>query len=293
MLKCVERERPGPNVKQYVLLISCDDEKGLLHKITGALYRRGLNIVENGEYVDRDHGAFFMRTQFTGEFANGELTGELERELPANARIELREQKDKSLVVLGTRETHCVGDLLLRHGEGELPGARILAVVSQYPDLQRLTERFEIPFHCVPVREGQPREEHEERLHAAIQPYQPDLLVLAKYMRVLGMGFVQRYERRILNIHHSFLPAFVGSKPYLQAHERGVKIIGATAHFVNESLDDGPIITQSVIPVTHAQSAADMARAGRDIERTVLARALKLLLEDRVIVHGRRTLIFE
>lgn len=279
-------------MRQYVLLITCTDEKGLLYKIMGALFRRGLNVVENGEFVDRTHNLFFMRAQFMGDFANGDLTRELERELPAKARIELREQVERKLVVFGTREPHCVGDLLLRNSSGELPGAKIVAVVSQYAELRELTARFDIPFHHVSA-ENISREEHEERLDRVAAGYHPDYLILAKYMRILGPDFVRRFENRIINIHHSFLPAFVGSKPYQQAYERGVKIIGATAHFVNESLDEGPIITQSVNPVTHAQSAADMARSGRDVERIVLARALKLVLEDRVMVHGRRTLIFE
>jgi formyltetrahydrofolate deformylase len=275
-----------------VLLISCPDQKGLLHKISGALYRRGLNIVENGEYVDRGSSTFFMRTQFTGETGVDELLSELRAELPEGAVIDLRPETGRRIVVFGTREPHCVGDLLLRHSCGELVGAKIQAVVSQYEDLRELTERFGIPFHCVPV-DGISREEHEQRLLQAARSYQPDYLVLAKYMRVLGPAFVRQFENRILNIHHSFLPAFVGSKPYQQAYERGVKIIGATAHFVNESLDDGPIITQSVIPIHHSQDSADMARSGRDIERVVLAKALKLILEDRVIVQGRRTLVFE
>jgi formyltetrahydrofolate deformylase len=153
-------------------------------------------------------------------------------------------------------------------------------------------ERFGVPFHHIPA-EGISREEHEERLHKKTASYDPDYLILAKYMRVLGPAFVQHYQNRIINIHHSFLPAFAGGRPYLQAYERGVKIIGATAHFVNENLDDGPIIVQQVIPVTHTQGPADMTRSGRDIERVVLARALNLMLEDRVIVQGRRTLVFE
>jgi formyltetrahydrofolate deformylase len=282
----------------YSLRITCADDKGLLHKVTGSLYRRGLNIVENGEYVDRDAQLFFMRTQFTGPQGAlpptliTELAVELKAELPAGALVLLREQTVRRLVVLGTREPHCVGDLLLRDSAGELPDARIQAVVSQYPELGELVGRFGIPFHVVPT-DGLSREEHEVKLRAVIAPYAPDYLILAKYMRVLGRAFLQGHENHIINIHHSFLPAFVGSKPYQQAYERGVKIIGATAHFVNENLDEGPIITQSVIPVSHTQNAGDMSRSGRDIERIVLARALKLVLEDRVIVHGRRTLVFE
>ncbi len=280
-------------MSQSVLLISCKDEIGLLCKITGELYRRGFNVVENGEYVDRGTTSFFMRTQVTGGAAGPDLVTALKEQLPAGAHVEFRARAERRIVVYATREPHCVGDLLLRNSCGELVDGRIVAVVSQYPELSELVGRFGIPFHCVPVTAGAPREEHERRLIEITDSYHPDYLVLAKYMRVLGADFVRRYENRILNIHHSFLPAFVGSKPYHQAYERGVKIIGATAHFVNDSLDEGPIITQSVIPIQHSQDAADMARSGRDVERLVLARALKLILEDRVIVQGRRTLIFE
>jgi formyltetrahydrofolate deformylase len=281
----------NPLHRRSVLLISCRDEKGLIHKITGALFRNGLNINENAEHVEHFTQTFFMRTELEGAVQASSLLQELKAALPGGASIELREAKVKKLLVFGTRETHCVGDLLLRHASGEL-GAQIQAVVSQYDDLKKLTERFELPYHSVSTS-GLTREQHEEQLIKVIGHYNPDFIVLAKYMRILNQSFVEKFPNRILNIHHSFLPAFIGKNPYLQAYERGVKIIGATAHFVNEELDEGPIITQSVIPVNHTQDAQALARAGRDVERVVLAKALNCILEDRVIVHGRRTLVFE
>jgi formyltetrahydrofolate deformylase len=276
---------------RHVLLIACPDSRGLIHKVTGTLLRHGLNIVENHEFVDRSQSTFFMRTEFSGATAAEKLLAELRAELPSGSRLDLVPQAPKPIVLLATKEPHCLGDLLLRHASGEL-NAKLLAVISQYEVLRELTERFEIPFVHVPVDELS-REGHEAKLEAAIAPFRPHLLVLAKYMRILTPDFVNRYENRIVNIHHSFLPAFVGKNPYTQAYERGVKIIGATAHFVNGNLDEGPIITQSVISITHSQDAAALARAGRDVEKTVLARALALVLENRVLVQDRRTLVFE
>ena len=276
---------------RHVLLVACPDGPGLIHKITGVLLRHGLNIVENHEYVEKESATFTMRTEVDGGADPEKVREELQRELPKGAEVTLRDQTPKRVVLLATKETHCLGDLLLRHASAELP-AKILSVVSQYADLGALVRRFEIPFHHVPAEELT-REAHEAALKKVIDPYSPDLLVLAKYMRVLTPEFVAGYRNRIINIHHSFLPAFVGKNPYAQAYARGVKIIGATAHFVNEALDEGPIITQSVIPVTHNQDAVTLARAGRDVEKIVLSRALRLVLEDRVIVRGQRTLVFE
>jgi formyltetrahydrofolate deformylase len=279
----------------HVLLFSCPDEKGLIHRITGILLQHGLNITENHEFVDRNASSFFMRTELTGNFPADSLLSELKKELPPASKIELHPQTPKRLVLLATKEPHCLGDLLLRHSANEL-NAEIVAVISQYDSLQKLVSRFDIPFHHVPASvpaSGDQREEHERALLQVIQGYKPDYLVLAKYMRILTPWFVQQFENRIINIHHSFLPAFIGANPYAQAYERGVKIIGATSHFVNQDLDEGPIITQSVISIDHTQDASALARAGRDVERMVLARALNLVLENRVIVQGRRTLVFE
>jgi len=198
-------------------------------------------------------------------------------------------------VVCATREPHCLGELLLLDAVGELPG-RIVGVVSNHDILRGLVERFEVPFHCVPAPEdgadAAAREAHEAAVAAAIDGHAPDYVVLARYMRILSAAFVDRYAGRMVNIHHSFLPAFAGASPYRQAFTRGVKLIGATAHFVTAELDDGPIIAQDVIGVDHTYTPERMAQAGRDVEKLVLARAVRLVLEERVFVHGRRTVIF-
>jgi formyltetrahydrofolate deformylase len=280
-----------PASDAQLLLIHCRDEVGLVHKITGVLFRAGYSIVSNHEFVDAAAGRFFMRTAFTGAPAPHGLVEELRTLLPADAHIRVASTEARPIVVLATREPHCLGDLLLRHAEGDIP-AHIRAVVSNHQVLGDLVERFDIPFHCV-SHEGRDRAEHERAILEAIEPYEPEFLVLAKYMRILSPDFIRRYEGRIINIHHSFLPAFAGARPYQQAFDRGVKIIGATAHIVTDDLDTGPIIAQDVQPVTHAHTAADMARAGRDVEKIVLAHGLTLLLEERVFLSGDRAVVFE
>lgn len=275
----------------HILLIDCPDETGLVHRITGVLYRRGGNVISNHEFVDRTTAQFFMRTEFSGDFAPNDIVNELAAMLPAAARIRLADKVSRRIVVLATREAHCLGDLLIRHEYGELD-AEILAVVGNHDTLASLVERFEIPFHLVSHLDVD-REEHEQQILRILAGYDPEYVVLAKYMRILSPEFVAQYPGRIINIHHSFLPAFMGAQPYRQAFERGVKIIGATAHYVNSGLDTGPIIAQSVIPIDHGYTPTDMARAGRDVEKIVLARALKLVFEERVFLSGNRTVIFE
>jgi formyltetrahydrofolate deformylase len=272
-----------------VLLIQCPDRTGLVHGVTGVLARHGLNIVSNGEFVDGSRGEFFMRTEIDGEPDTALIASEVSAVLPEGASVGFLPPGRRRTVVLVTKEYHCLGDLLLRHAHGDL-GATIEAVVGNHGDLAPLAGRFGIPFHLVGA-EGLSREEHEDRLLEALAPHDPEYVVLAKYMRILGPRFLARFPSRVVNIHHSFLPAFVGASPYRQACERGVKIIGATAHFVTETLDDGPIVAQSVIPVDHTQSASEMRRAGRDVEKIVLARALELVFEGRVFLCGNRTVI--
>lgn len=275
----------------HILLIDCPDETGLVHRITGVLFRRGGNVISNQEFVDRTTGQFFMRTEFSGDSAPGEIVAELTAMLPAAARIRLADRAPRRIVVLATKEAHCLGDLLIRHEFGDLD-ARILAVIGNHQTLASLVERFEIPFHLV-SHLAVDREEHEAGILRILSAYNPEYVVLAKYMRILSPDFVARYAERIINIHHSFLPAFMGAQPYRQAFDRGVKIIGATAHFVTAGLDTGPIIAQSVISIDHGYTPADMARAGRDVEKIVLARALKLVFEERVFLSGERTIILE
>jgi formyltetrahydrofolate deformylase len=274
-----------------LLLIACPDEVGLVHRITGVLFRAGFSIVSNHEYVDPVARHFFMRTAFVGDRPTDAIIGELRGVLPSRADIRIATTEPRRIVVLATKEPHCLGDLLLRHAEGDIP-ARIEAVISNYPTLGRLVDRFDVPFHHV-SHEGHDRAGHERAIREVLSDYDPEFLVLAKYMRALSPDFVADYPGRIINIHHSFLPAFVGARPYQQAFERGVKIIGATAHIVTDDLDTGPIIAQDVRPVTHAHTAADMARAGRDVEKIVLAHGLTLLLEERVFLSGDRAVVFE
>ena len=276
--------------KSLIILVHCTDEKGLIYKITRVLYENGLNIVKNKEFVDEDTTRFFMRTEAEGEADQRVLLEALTAVLPPNSRIEVVPDRKKRLVILATRENHCLGDLLMRNHFNEW-NAEIKAVISNYDLLKDFTERFNLPYHHI-AAEALSREAHEQLLISAINNYAPDYIVLARYMRILTPDFVQQYKDRIINIHHSFLPAFIGAQPYRQAYDRGVKIIGATAHFVNNNLDEGPIICQNVIPVDHSQNAAEMARAGRGIEKMVLAQALKLVLEDKVMLSGNKTVIF-
>ncbi len=274
-----------------VLLVECADRPGLVHGITGALFRRGLNIVSNQEFVDRDSKRFFMRTEFDGPIDGCPLVDEVRGAVSTDALIRLSDLAPKRIVVLASTEHHCVADLLVRHAFGQL-NARLLAVISNHEALASIVSKFDIPFQFVP-HEGRSREAHESGVLEAIARYEPEFVVLAKYMRILSAGFVARYPARIVNIHHSFLPAFVGARPYHQAFQRGVKVIGATSHFVTERLDEGPIIVQQVIPVDHTHTAHDLALAGHDVEQLVLARALRLVFEDRVFLCGNRTVIFD
>jgi formyltetrahydrofolate deformylase len=232
-----------------------------------------------------------MRTEFDGVVDAAPLLQEIRAVVPEDAVARLSALEPARVVVLVSKEHHCLGDILVRHAFGEL-NARLLAVIGNHPDLAPLVAKFDLPFHHVDAA-GLDREAHEAAVFAVLDRYSPDFLVLAKYMRILGPAFVARFPRRIVNIHHSFLPAFVGARPYHQAFERGVKVIGATAHFVTEQLDEGPIITQQVIPVDHTHTAEDLRRSGRDVEQMVLSRALKLVFEERVFLCGRRTVIFD
>jgi formyltetrahydrofolate deformylase len=276
-------------MEKKTLLTHCKDAPGLISKITNICYKHELNIIHNNEFVDNTSGHFFMRTELEGFFNDRTLLADLSHALPEGAEHKLISSNRKRIVILVTKEAHCLGDILMKSYDGSLD-VEIAAVVGNYDTLQTLTERFDIPYHCV-SHEGLNRQEHEEKLLEVIEPYQPDYLVLAKYMRVLTPGFVDKFHHHIINIHHSFLPAFIGAKPYLQAFQRGVKIIGATAHFVTNDLDEGPIIKQDVIPVDHNFSAQDMAQAGRDVEKNVLSRGLHKVLNDHVFVYGNKTVI--
>ena len=276
--------------KRARVLIDCEDAKGLVYKISKVFYDRDLNIDNNREFVDKEHGRFFMRTVVTGLFDIDELLKELKAITPSDAHIRVIEPKDKKIILMVTKESHALGDILVRHADGEL-GAQIECIIGNHDTLEELVRRFDIPFFHIPA-DDMSREEHEAHVMKLINKFEFDYIVLAKYMRILTPTFVKAYTQKIINIHHSFLPAFIGANPYKQAFERGVKIIGATAHYVTDDLDEGPIISQDVIPVNHRLTWRDMQRAGRDGEKIVLSRALALVLNDRVFVNGNKTVIF-
>lgn len=278
-------------MKQYRILIDCRDEKGLVYKVSSIFFKHDFNIVSNNEFVDKVNNKFFMRTVIAGEVSTETLKDELLAVLPENANVSIIAPSKKKIVLMATKESHALGDILIRYEDGELD-AEIVGVVSNYDLLQPLVEKFNIPFYTV-SHVDLDRETHEDRVLeqlAALGEF--DYIVLAKYMRILTPKFVEAYEDRIINIHHSFLPAFIGANPYKQAYERGVKIIGATAHFVNNDLDEGPIISQDVVHVDHAYDWKELQKLGRDVEKIVLSRALKLALEDRIFVHANKTVIF-
>ena len=275
----------------YILRIDCPDEKGLVHKITGVLFFNNLNIERTDEFVDVENNLFFMRVAFSGVCDPYKIEDGLKGILPNSTNIDLTTKQIKDVVVLVTKEHHCLSDLLIRNQFKDLP-FNISAVIGNHDTLRELTEKFNIPFHYIPA-ENITREAHEKQMEELINGYSPDYLILAKFMRILTPTFSETFHKKIINIHHSFLPAFIGANPYKQAHQRGVKIIGATAHFVTDDLDEGPIIFQDITRVNHKKNAQEMAQAGRDVEKIVLAKALKLVFEDRVFIHGNKTIIFE
>lgn len=275
---------------EYILKVSCDDEKGLILRISEIVVKNGLNYLSTNEFVDHENHRFYMRAVLDGELEAKGFVNTLLAFLPRSAQVFCEESRRKNIVVMATKENHCLGDILIRENSGDL-NANVLAVVANHEDLREFASKFDVPFICVPS-DGVGREEHEKMVLAQLKKLNFDYLILAKYMRILSRDFVLNYEEKIINIHHSFLPAFIGANPYKQAYERGVKIIGATAHFVTERLDDGPIITQDVVLVNHEMDWQDMRRAGRNIEKVVLTRALDLVFDERVFVYKNKTVIF-
>ncbi|MDO9266119.1 MAG: formyltetrahydrofolate deformylase [Sulfurimonas sp.] len=278
-------------MSQYRVLIDANDEKGLVHKVSTVFYQNDLNILSNSEFVDKENNKFFMRSVVDGDIVLDKLYQLITDVMPESANIEVIAPKKKNIIIMATKEMHALGDILIRHEAEELE-ANILCVISNYGDLESLVGKFNIPFIEI-SHVGLDRAEHEDKILECLAGFQEiDYIVLAKYMRILTPKFIEVYENRIINIHHSFLPAFIGANPYKQAYDRGVKIIGATSHFVNNHLDEGPIIAQEVIHVDHAYGWRDMQRSGKDVEKVVLSRALKLALEDRIFVFANKTVIF-
>ena len=276
-------------MNEYRLLIESVDAKGLVYNISKVLYEYNLNIENNSEYVDNEKDKFFMRTVITGQFEEQKLLSDLKAILATQSTIKLTGKTKKDIVLLATKEMHCLGDLLIKHTSGDLD-ANITAVISNHDSLRDLVEKFNIPFEFV-SHENLSREDHEDLIIDAIKKYDYELIVLAKYMRILTPNFVRTFPQQVLNIHHSFLPAFIGANPYKQAHERGVKIIGATSHWVTDDLDEGPIIAQDITRVDHTYSWQDMRDAGRNVEKVVLSNALDLVLKDKVFIYGNKTVI--
>ncbi|MDX6610445.1 MAG: formyltetrahydrofolate deformylase [Solirubrobacterales bacterium] len=274
------------------LLLACPDRPGLIAAVSGFLAEAGLNIVDADQHSSNE-GRFFMRMVFDAvpEGEREEVYRRFEEEIAKRFEMDYRlaeSSERKRLAIMVSREDHCLSDLLWRWRSGEL-GAEIVAVVSNHPEHGEQVASLGLPFHHVPV-EASAKEKAEARILELLAGI--DLLVLARYMQILSGDFLTQLDAPAINIHHSFLPAFVGADPYRRAHERGVKLIGATAHYVTEELDAGPIIDQDVTRVSHRDEVVDLERIGRDIERLVLARAVKAHLDDRVLLDGARTIVF-
>lgn len=273
-------------------MIQCKDAVGLVSGIAHIVAKHELNIITMREFVDETNHKFFVRVACAGEpHSSEQLLEDLTAVLPANATIQLNPPHRKKLVVMVTKEHHCLADILVRHHFGTLQ-AEVAAVIGNYDHLKEFTEKFRLPFHYI-THEGKTKEEFEREIAQTIVEYEPDYVVLAKFMRILSPTFVAQFEHKVINIHHSFLPAFIGANPYKQAYERGVKIIGATAHFVTNDLDEGPIITQNTKSVDHSYDTQRLKTAGHEIEKAVLARAVQLVVEDRVMINGNKTIVFK
>ena len=271
---------------------TCKDTSGIVHTMTDAVLKCDGNIIENQQFTDPITGMFCMRTRFTTNTSLSNAEKILQKELARfNPEFKVREvSKRPRALVMVTKESHCLRDLLYLRELGELP-VEIPLVISNHEELRGLVESHGIAFEYLPVN-SQNKKSQENEIMARIQKLEIDVVVLARYMQILSKEFCQEFAGHIINIHHSFLPGFKGARPYHQAYERGVKIIGATAHFVTEDLDEGPIIEQDIAHVTHAAIPEELVSIGRDIERRVLAKAVRLYAEDRIFLLGNRTVIF-
>ena len=281
------------DVKHYILTFRCVDGPGIVHAITGALLDVNGNILEQAQFTDEDSGIFSMRTKFESPLGLGDVQAALQARVAGfEPELSLRHETDRRrALIMVSKHDHCLVDLLYRHEIGELP-IDIPLIVSNHPDVEHIARRHGIEFVHLPVT-PETRASQEAELLSLAKEHDVDVVVLARYMQVLSEHLCTELAGRIINIHHSFLPGFRGARPYQQAHDRGVKLIGATAHFVTAQLDEGPIIEQAVERVTHAHTAADLAEIGRDVERVVLARAVRLFAEDRIMLTGTRTVVFQ
>ena len=288
---------PGPRPDQIAtLLVSCPDLRGIVAALAQLLYGHGANILDADQHTDPQAGMFFQRIRFDLSQIHTDRTSlaaairEVAERFAMTWRLAYAD-RPKRMAVFVSKVDHCLYDLLLRQRAGELV-CEIPLIVSNHPDLAPVADQFGIPFEVFPITPESKRAQ-EQREQARIQELGVDLIVLARYMQVLSPEFTAAYPARILNIHHSFLPAFMGGKPYHQAHGRGVKLIGATAHYATSDLDEGPIVGQDVARCSHRDSVEDLVRKGRDLEKVVLARAVRWHLDDRVLVYGNKTVVFD
>ena len=282
----------SPEPTHWVLSLSCPDRPGIVHAVAGLLAEHGGNITESQQFGDQVSGLFFMRVQVESAASRAELVAALDALTP---RFEMSWQLDVvgrpvRTLVLVSRAAHCLHDLLFRQASEGLP-VDIVGVVGNHTDLAGLAEFYGVPFHHVPVTEAT-KADAEARLLALVTELDVELVVLARYMQILSDDLCRALEGKVINIHHSFLPSFKGARPYAQAHDRGVKLIGATAHYVTADLDEGPIIEQDVERVDHSKSVEDMVRLGQDVERRALARAVRWHAEHRILLNDHRTIIF-
>jgi formyltetrahydrofolate deformylase len=278
-----------------ILLISCPDSKGEVATIADFVYRHNGNILHADEHADEESGLFLMRVEFDPKDFDIDLTDFGKHFAPVAAKFQMKWRLAQSsqrprMIVFVSKYDHCLVDLLYRRQSGEL-ACDIPLIISNHADNQPLADFYKVPYAVVAVTKDN-KQQSEQKIQALIDQHRPDFMVLARYMQILSNEFVNRYPQRIINIHHSFLPAFVGARPYHQAFERGVKLIGATSHYVTEVLDDGPIIEQDVVRVSHRDTVEDLIRKGRDLEKVVLSRAVRWHVENRVLVYGNKTVVF-
>lgn len=278
------------------LLITCPDSRGIIAAVTAFIAQHDGNILDADQHTDAQHGEFFMRVEV--ERAGFRLTRETFPDAWTNVaqRFNMRWRvfwghEVKRMAILVSKESHCLSDLLWRWKMNELP-VDIPFVASNHEDLREMTAMYGIPFHVLPVTADN-RAAQEKQLESLLVQARVDFVVLARYMQVLSSPFVARHRERIINIHHSFLPAFAGPRPYQQAFDRGVKLIGATSHYITDELDQGPIIAQATLPIGHRDHVTDLVRKGRDLERVVLANAVRLHVEDKILVSQNKTIVFD
>jgi len=281
-------------MKKYILTVTCKSVRGIVAAISGSLAESGCNIIDSSQFDDLESGKFFMRVTFVSE--EGLSLGEIEKTFaPVKAKFDMTlrfidSEHRMKVMLMVSRFGHCLNDLLYRWKIGALP-IDIVGVISNHFDYQKVVVNHDIPFHHIAVTKAN-KPEAEAHLMEVVNTSGAELVVLARYMQVLSDAVCKKMSGRIINIHHSFLPSFKGANPYKQAYERGVKLIGATAHYVTEDLDEGPIIEQEVARVTHAQSASDYVSIGRDVESQALSRAIHAHIHHRVFMNGKRTIVF-